>query len=43
MPLHLILMVFAFVLVTVGSFWNPPRPHPGWLGMAAFILAQLVS
>lgn len=44
MPLHLILLVFALVLATVGAFWNPsPRPHLGWLGVACFVLAQIVA
>jgi hypothetical protein len=39
--LHLILLVFAFVLAAVSAFWNPPRPHLGWLGFALFVLAAL--
>ena len=39
MPVHLILLVFAFVLAVVGAFWNPPRVQLGWLGLACFIAA----
>jgi hypothetical protein len=41
-PIHLILLVFAFVLAAVSAFWNPPRPHLGWLAFAVFVLAALV-
>lgn len=37
----LILLVLAFVLTAVSAFWNPPRPHLGWLGVAAAILSLL--
>jgi hypothetical protein len=40
--LHLILLVFAFVLAAVGSVWNPPRVALGWLGFASFILANML-
>lgn len=40
---HLILLAFAFVLAAVSAFWNPPRPHLGWLGFALFVLAAIVS
>lgn len=43
MPWHLILLVFAFVLAVVGAFWNPPRPHLGWLAVAALALSFLVT
>lgn len=42
MPFHEMLLMFAFVLAIVGSFWNPVRPHLGWLGFACFVLAALV-
>jgi hypothetical protein len=42
-PFHMILLVLAFVLLTVSAFWNPPtRPHLGWLGLAVWVLASLV-
>lgn len=42
MPLHLIILVFAFVLAIVGAFWSPPRVALGWLAVACLALAQLV-
>ena len=39
--LHLILLVFAFVLCAVSAFWNPPRVHLGFLGIALYILASI--
>jgi phosphoglycerol transferase MdoB-like AlkP superfamily enzyme len=52
MPVHLILLVVAFVLLVLAAVieWprtNPPAPsgygHPlGWAGLAAFVLAALV-
>lgn len=43
-PVHLILLVLALVLFVVASLWQPqvPRPHLGWLGLAAFAAAFLV-
>jgi hypothetical protein len=41
-PIHLILLVFAFVLAVVGAFWNPPRATLGWLSVACLALAELV-
>jgi hypothetical protein len=43
LPIHLILLVFAFVLTAVAAFWNPtPRPHLGWLGMACLCLSFML-
>lgn len=42
MPVHLILLVFAFVLAVVSAFWNPPRVTLGWLAIACLALAALV-
>ena len=41
--LSLILLVFAFVLLAVSSWWNPPRPQLGWLGLAFWVLAEILS
>lgn len=40
---HLILMVFAFVLFIVAAVWKdvPRIPHPGWLGLACWVLATI--
>lgn len=42
MQLHLIILVFAFVLAVVGAFWNPPRVSLLALAVAGLALAQLV-
>jgi len=51
MPVHLILLVVAFVLLLLAGIFElpwttPPRsgwPHAlGWFGLAAFVLAALV-
>lgn len=42
MPLHLIVLVFAFVLAVVAAFWNPPWVALGWLAVACLALAGLV-
>ena len=45
----LILYVFAFVLLLIEAFrptaasWGWPVPHLGWLGLAIFVLAGLLS
>lgn len=38
----LFLTMLAFILVLIGAFYNPPRVHLGWLGMAAYFLSLLV-
>jgi len=44
MTLSLILMVLAFVLLLVASAGvNPPRVSLGWLGMAVWALAVLLT
>lgn len=47
--LPLILVVAAFILTLIASFWQaPPQPyprflpHPGWLGMSLYFLSLLV-
>jgi hypothetical protein len=42
MTFQMLLLVFAFVLLAVGAFWNPPHPRLGHLGLACFVLAGLV-
>jgi hypothetical protein len=39
--IDLILVIAAFVLTAVSAWWNPPRPHLGWLGVALGILSLL--
>jgi hypothetical protein len=51
-PIHLILLVLSFVLLLLAAVLEWPRSNPpaapgyghplGWLGLAAFVLAQLV-
>ena len=46
--LSLILLVFAFVLTLIASFWRSPGPfawgfpHPGWLGLSLYFLSLLL-
>lgn len=41
---HVVLLAVALVLAVVASLWQPqvPRPHLGWLALAAFVAAGLV-
>jgi hypothetical protein len=48
--MNLILLVFAFVLCVIASFthrWAAQPgwwiPHPGWLGVACWILSNLIG
>lgn len=45
--LSLILLLFAFVCFVVSAFWlpnpPPPRVHLGWLGLASWVLAEIMA
>lgn len=43
--LGLILLVFSFVCFLLGAFWQPapPRVNLTALGLAAFVLSQLIQ
>jgi hypothetical protein len=43
--LHLIFLVFAFVLLALAAFSVPPggRIQLGWLGLALFVLSFLLT
>lgn len=48
-PIHLILVVAAFLLALLAAFWDPRSaappsrfPHPGWLAIACLALAEVV-
>ena len=43
--LGLILLVFSFVCFLIGAFWQPapPRVNLVALGLAAFVLSQLIQ
>ena len=43
--LTLILLVFAFVCFVLAALWNPPPPRPvlGWLGLAFWVLAEILG
>lgn len=39
----LILKILAFILFVIGSFWNPPRINLIGLGLAAWVLSELIQ
>ena len=42
--LSTILMVFAFVLLVCAALgYSPPKPQLGWLGLALWVLAIILS
>lgn len=41
--LTLILLVFAFVLLAVSAFWNPPRVSLLSLGLACWCLSLILG
>jgi hypothetical protein len=45
--LPLILLALAFACFIVATIWVPPappgRPHFGWLGLAFWVLAEIVT
>ena len=40
--LNTILLMFAFVLFIIGSFWNPPKVNLVAVGLACWVLSELL-
>jgi len=40
--LNVILLWVGFILCFISAFYNPPRVHLGWLGVALSILSLLI-